>query len=51
MIKKSSTFFCLHWEIKGHMSRLNIFQREALLKDLHNVLQLLYTYAKETYNP
>ena len=56
--------FCLHWEMKGHWSRVNLVKREALLKDLHvtSVLSFPdayqkkvwfkpYIYAKVTNNP
>ena len=28
-------FLRLHWEMKGHWSRVNLVKRETLLKDLH----------------
>ena len=56
--------FSLHWEMKGHWSRVNLVLCEALLKDLHvtNVLSFPnankkvyyfnpYIYAKATNNP
>ena len=30
-----STLFCLHREMKGHWSRVNLVKRDSLLKDLH----------------
>ena len=28
-IKDRSTLFCLHWEMKGHGSKVNLVKREA----------------------
>ena len=40
-------FFCLHLEMKGHWSRLNLAKREVLLKDLHATSVLSFPYAKK----
>ena len=46
-------FFCLHWEMKGHWSRVNLVKREALLKDLHatSVLSFPNANKKVYFNP
>ena len=40
-------FFCLHWEMKGHWSRVNLVKREALLKDLHGTSVLSFPNANK----
>ena len=54
--------FCLHWEMKGHWSRVNLVKCAALLKELHTTTAFIsqlkkkvyfnpYIYAKATNNP
>ena len=47
VIMNRCTLFCLHWEIKGHWSRVNLVKREALLKDLHTTSVLSFPNANE----
>ena len=62
-LKIEVNFFCLHWEMKGHGSRVNLVKCKALLKDSHmtcvlsfpnankNVFFNPYIYAKAANNP
>ena len=38
-------FLCLHWEMKGHWSRVNLVKRKALLKGLHTTSFLSFPNA------
>ena len=40
-------FFCLHWEMKGHWSGVNL---EALLKTLHATSVLSFLNAKKVFS-
>ena len=54
IFKDWSTLFRLHWEMKGHWSRVNPVKREALLKDLHTTSVLSFPNANEKqlyFNP
>ena len=56
-------FFCLHWEMKGHRSHVNLVKHEALLRIYTRPVSLYfpmqtkkvyfnpYSYAKVTINP
>ena len=43
-------FFCLHWEMKGHRSHVNLVKHEALPKDLH-AIRMIYTVLVFFYFP
>ena len=43
----STLFFCLHWEMKGHWSRVNLVKPEALLKDLDTTSVLSFPNANQ----
>ena len=40
-------FFCLHWEMKGYGSLVNLVKREVLLKDLHGISVLSFPNANK----
>ena len=40
-------FFCLHWEMTGHWSSVNLVMRKALLRDLHTNSVLSFPNANE----
>ena len=44
---KHMSSFRLHWEMKGHWSRVNIVKLEALLEDLHATSVLSFPNANE----
>ena len=46
-------YTCLHWEMKGHWSRVNLLKHEALLKDLHATSAFSFPNAnkKVYFNP
>ena len=36
----AQVYFFLHWEMTGHWSRVNLVKYEALLKDLHAIINI-----------
>ena len=52
-IKDWSTLFCLHWEMRGHLSHVNLVKRGVLLKDLdaNSVLSFPNVHKKVYFNP
>ena len=49
------TFFCLHWKMKGHWSRVNLLEALRASQDLHVTSVLLFPNANKNvymyFNP